>query len=412
MEKKHKAYLKMNIMSLFFIFISFTSVTLAWFAYSGISSVSTEVNVKAWYIELENNGETVSKDITISLSDIYPGMETVTETIDVKNQGDSDAQVKYSIVSARILGDAEDNYIVDETLIQSEYVEDILSHEYPFHINMNLSRNYVLPKGEESSFQVAISWPLDSDSDSLDSLWGTKAYTFQSDEETKKLADENYQIMPSIQVVLTVTAEQYIEEDSSSDPLYDLGDVILFDVINNQRCTEISSTCLNTYVIDTNNTLGDETVTLLPDPKTTYLNSNYGSYATSLATITTNWTVNTRPLLIEDLLKIVSRDVTSSFLVGDDISDLIIGNLNYGTRMSTELARALSYNGYYTFANEKFGYMTAGSCFWTNTEYDTNNGYAVIAIDETISKIYGLAKSTSCNVVPVILASKANLLVQ
>ena len=47
MKKKHQVYLRLNLMSLFLIAVSFISVTLAWFAYSGLATVSTEVDVKA-----------------------------------------------------------------------------------------------------------------------------------------------------------------------------------------------------------------------------------------------------------------------------------------------------------------------------------------------------------------------------
>ena len=70
-----------------FIVLSFISVTLAWFAYSGLSNVSTVVDVKAWYITLEKNGEEISNDIVISLSEIYPGMETLDEVVKIKNLG-------------------------------------------------------------------------------------------------------------------------------------------------------------------------------------------------------------------------------------------------------------------------------------------------------------------------------------
>jgi hypothetical protein len=57
MKKKTKLYLRLNLISLFFVAVSFISVTLAWFVYSGLSTVKTEVNVKAWYIELEKEEE-------------------------------------------------------------------------------------------------------------------------------------------------------------------------------------------------------------------------------------------------------------------------------------------------------------------------------------------------------------------
>ena len=409
MEKKHKLYLRLNIMSLAFIVISFISVTLAWFAYSGLSSVSTEIGVKAWYIELDKDGQPVSNDIVISLSDIYPGMNIVDELVNIKNLGDSDAQLSYSIVSARILGDEADNYVINDTTTTSEYVEDVLSHDYPFHININLSKNYILAKGEESSFEVSVSWPLDSGIDSLDSLWGTEAYKFEQSELAKKNSDANYQIKPSIQIVISVKAEQYIESDTTSDPNYDLGDVVLYDVVNNQVCTEISTTCLTTYVIDKNNTLGDDTVTLLPNVKNTYLSSSFNDYNATLSSITSGWTVGTRPLTVEDLLKITSNDVIGSTLSRDNISDLIIGKLTYNNRMSTEIAKAVSSNGHYNFANLKFDYLSSANCYWTSSEYNTTNAFATAKTGELSSKIYGEAKTASCNVVPVIIAPKTNL---
>ena len=83
MEKKYKRYLKADLISLFFIAVSFISVTLAWFAYTGIASSGLNVDIKAWHIEF--NGESkASNVITIPLSNIYPGMETVVESVNIK----------------------------------------------------------------------------------------------------------------------------------------------------------------------------------------------------------------------------------------------------------------------------------------------------------------------------------------
>ena len=70
MKRKHKIFLKANIMSLFFIAVSFISGTLAWFAYTGLSDVATEIDIRAWNIEL-NDGKT-SNDIKIALPEISP----------------------------------------------------------------------------------------------------------------------------------------------------------------------------------------------------------------------------------------------------------------------------------------------------------------------------------------------------
>jgi hypothetical protein len=188
-----------------------------------------------------------------------------------------------------------------------------------------------------------------------------------------------------------------------------LGDIVLFDVVNNGVCTEVSSTCLKTYVIDIDNKLGDETVTLLPDPNNIYLSGTYSNYSSIFGTITGGWAVNTRSLLVEDILKIISTDVNNSLLIRNNISDLIIGDLNYGNRVNTEISRAVSYNGYYKFINEKYSYLSVTNCYWTSSEYNSISGFAVKAIDVINSKLYDEAKTTSCNVVPVILANKASL---
>lgn len=410
MKRRHKLYLKINLMSVIFLVVSLISVTLAWFAYSGLVSVDTEIDVKAWNIEIEKDGQTVSNEIVISLDDIYPGMETITEDVDIKNLGDSDAQIRYEIKSARLLGNATDEFVVDGETITSEYVEDLLSHEYPFHININLTKNYALLKTGESKFSVSVSWPLDSDDDELDSLWGTAAYDFEEYQSSMKEVDGAYQIKPSIQVVISLTAEQYIAEDTSSDPNYNLGDEVLFNVVSNSRCSELSSSCLKTYVIDKNNTLGDATVTLFPDVTYALLpTGNYSSYSTNLSSYTSSWTVNSRALIVGDLLNIVSSDVVNSVLSRDNISDLIIGNLSYQTRMTTEINRAINYGGYYKFRNQNYPYIISSSCYWTNTEYDSSNAFAIKANGEVESRIYKELKETTCKVVPVIIANKLNL---
>ena len=130
MKPRHKVYLKINLVSLFFVIVSFISVTLAWFAYSGLSNVATEIGVKAWYIELEKNGKSISNDIVISLSEIYPGMDVVNEVVNIKNMGDSDAELNYKIVSARIL----DNEKIIMLLMIQKFHRTMLKISYRMNI--------------------------------------------------------------------------------------------------------------------------------------------------------------------------------------------------------------------------------------------------------------------------------------
>lgn len=407
MNRKYKAILKLNVISLFFIAISSISVTLAWFAYSGIASVSTEVEVKSWLIEFEKNQKTVSNDIVISLSEIYPGMDTVYESIKIKNKGDSNAQLSSSIVSARILDEE-----LDIKNFESNYILDRLSHHYPFSINMDLDDNFILAKGEDSTFNISISWPLDSDNDKTDSEWGNLAYQFGVSEQQKLSDDPEYQIRQSIKIIISVKAEQTTGSEESSDINYPLGDLILYDINNNVRCEQLSETCIRTHVIDINNKVGDTVVTLLPDILSTYPTGKYEKYDELLSTTVNKWKVNTRTLLIDDILKIVSKDIDKSVVVREGISDSIMGYLGYENSIDSLIGKLPSYDGYFRFLNTKYTYFVTNKCYWLAKEYDKDKAFVLTKNDEETSKVYGADKTSDCGVIPVILAPKANLTVK
>lgn len=405
MKARYKRYLKIYIVPIVFIATSFIFTTFAWFAYSGLRHVSTEIDVKAWYIELSKSGEVVTNNIVISLEDVYPGMETVDEVVSIENKGDSDAKLSYKILSSRIL----DTEINGESLENNKMLTDSLSHDYPFHINIDLSKNYINAGGDSSTFEVSVSWPLDSGNDALDSTWGTNSYNFQQGEQRRLLNDPNYIQRPAIQIVISIIAEQYLTTPESSDMEYDMGDVVLYDVLLNRSCNSVSETCLSTTVIDYDNKNGDTTVTLLPNLYGNYAVSTFSNYNTTLENYTYNWTAPTRALTVSDLLKVVQHDVINTVLNGNNISPQIVGNLDYGTRINTEISKAISFNGYYTFLNNKFSYLSHNSCYWTNTEYNLDNGFAFVRNNETNTKIYPKSKLDECRVIPVIVAPKTNL---
>ena len=408
MKKRHKLYLKLNLISLFFIVASFIFTTLAWFAYSGLSKLETEIDVKAWYIELSKSGETVSNNVVISLPTIYPGMDTVSEVIDIQNFGDSDAELSYKIISARILND---EFVTSEEL-DSDTLEDTLSHEYPFHVNIGLSNKVVLAETGTGSFEVSVSWPLDSGNDSLDSEWGKNAYQFDKNEKFQKQFNSKYVIRPSIQIVINVTAEQYVESEKSSSRDYVFGKKILFDPVNNKFCTELSTICMSTTVIDANNKLNSETITLLPNIYSTYESSTYDEYQNTFNRVTNGWTVEHRSLTVSDLLKVISTDVKNSYLVAPTLSNSIIGNMKNSNRITEITNKAISYNGYFTFLNDKFKYLyTSNSCYWLGDNYNDNQAFALTKIDTITSKIYGEDKSSICEVMPVIIAKKSDVIV-
>lgn len=418
MKERHKRYLKLNIMSLFFISVSFISITLAWFAYSGIASTKTEIDVKSWLVEFKKGENKISNDIAIAVTDIYPGMETFHESIKIFNQGDSDAQLSYNITSVRIFDDEISG--LENT---NEKLIDHLSHDYPFKINASVSDNYIEHGGGESQFDVSVSWPLDSGDDINDSIWGNKAYEFQKNEAIASAEDANYSERPSIKILISVKAEQLIEDnDNSPDLKYHLGNTILINKNNGNKCEALSTECIKTYVLDVNNKIGDEKVTLLPDLFNTYESGNFGSYNTMYESVVSSWKIKTRKLLLEDLLKVVSRDVFDTKIIRENlstqvISNVILGDVNntdkveknnviYDNRVEYLITQTTPYNGYISFKNEKQNFITSNKCYWINKEYDTTRGFALTKIDDSKSQIYGEVKNTSCSVVPVIIADK------
>jgi len=411
MKKRHKRYLKLNLLSLFFAAISFISITLAWFAYSGLVNTATQIDVKSWNIEFSNKSKSVSNELVISLPpDISPGMQTISETINVKNTGDSPATLGYEITSARIL---------NETLSGEESnLEDKLSHDYPFHINMSVSDTYVEAHDGTAEFTVSVSWPLDSDNDEKDSEWGNAAYDFNKNEETKS----------AIRVQILLKAEQYLGGDTptdpavynvrggsnkqkqvESDPAYNLGDIVLYNYQENKKCSNISSTCIKSYIIDKDNLLTDTSVTLLPDLYNSYKTATANNYTSQIESLTSGWETSTRPLSVEDILPVVSKDVINTLLIRPNISNEIVGYLDYGDRLTKHIERTISYQGYYKFENADFPYFVTSKCYWLSTKYDDTHQFALSKMDETYSKIYNENKTTTCSVVPVAEVSKARL---
>lgn len=413
-KKRYKRYLKINLISLLFIVISFSSLTLAWFAYSGLSSASMDIDVKGWYIELERGGKKSTNKIEVSLPEIYPGMDTVVEKVKLKNLGDYDASLKYTIETARILGKPEDNYVINEELnteYTSEQVEDILSHNYPFHININLSRDYILSNQTDVEFEVSVSWPLSSGDDIRDSEWGMAAYKFNKDEIEKANKDSNYQKRSPIKLEIKLTAEQYVKGDESSDINYYLGQNILYDVENNQKCTEVKGNCLSTYVIDNNNLVMDDYVKVIPELNNLNILSNIEQYDSKYNTLVGNWKVETEKLKIDDILYIITEDIDNSVIVRNELSEKIIGNLKYPDRLDIELNKIINSDSeykfmYYKFMNNRFPYLSSNTCYWTNSKFDELSTFAYDKLDEYTSKIFNQSNESECKIVPVIKINK------
>jgi hypothetical protein len=391
LSRRKKVFLKINIVSILFAVVSLISVTLAWFAYSGLATARTEVGVKAWYIEFEKDNEPVSNDIVISLEDIYPGMEPRKEEITIKNLGDADTKLKYKVNKARIL-DSQNDYYEMSNNMTSDYIEDAISHNYPFHIDISLSKLYLDSK-ENATFEVSVSWPLDSGNNALDSLWGNNAYQYSQAQELL-LPEER---SPAIEVNINVTAEQAIDDLDSVDTNFLLGKKIKFDTTTGETCTS-GNTCIDTYVIDTFNTVDDQYVNLLPR-----IDLGDGTYQ-DYQSINPSWHTDFRLLTVGDILKIISLDIDNSLIKINGISDRVIGKTGNTNRINSIISNVVTNSGYFTYTQPN--YLKYNSCIWTSDTY-SDKGFA---LDDT--KLYGENKNTECKMIPVLHVQKSKLVVE
>ncbi|MDD6271948.1 MAG: hypothetical protein PUA90_00305 [bacterium] len=386
MKERYKTYLKLNLISIFFIAVSFISISLAWFAYSGLVRTQTEIDVKAWHIEFNKSGEAVSNNVVISLSDIQPGMNSTYEKINIKNYGDSDAKISYKIEEVRILN--------EDLSIPFEFgsIEDKLANDYPFSINVSLNKKYLDAKTGEAVLNIGVAWPLDSDTDEEDSYWGNLAYEYQ---QTNPNA-------PSIKISIVIKAEQ-----NTDNYKYNSGDVFLYDAVNNVKCDKLGNTCIKTHILNTNVSEGDE-LFLLPDLYDTYQSGTFNDYNTLL---TNTWTVDNRDLKLNDILNLVSQDIDNTYLIRNNLSDRIIGYIEYNNRFNNYLNNIIKpYNSYIKYDTTKYSFLSSNNCYWINTEYNETQAFALVKDQNKGNIITPYDKTNICGVVPVIVLPKSILI--
>ena len=122
----------------------------------------------------------------------------------------------------------------------------------------------------------------------------------------------------------------------------------------------------------------------------------------------TNWKVNTRLLTSNDILKVVSKDIKESVIVRENLSDLVIGNLNDSNRITLVKQKVIDKDGYYKFLN-KYSYFVSNDCYWMNEEYNADKAFAVGKLDQDSMKLYGELKTSTCKVIPVLIVEKNKL---
>lgn len=126
----------------------------AWFVFISSASVNVRSNVISWDVNfLDENSEV--KDLQILTSDLYPGMDTYTKTIKIKNNSDLRAKFEANIDSISILGEE-----VSNSSNTYEEKADYLKNTYPFIVNITYPKD-ILDKNDSMDLVITIDWPYE-----------------------------------------------------------------------------------------------------------------------------------------------------------------------------------------------------------------------------------------------------------
>lgn len=200
-----KKIIGINLLSIFFFAMSLISITFAWFAFSKVVSSDMDIDVRAWSIDI-NDGTDLSNDLNIEIDSLSPGMETYDKTITINNEGDIDADLSFVITYLRIY------YQEYDVTNQSELFER-LNQDFPFEFNFVLSEK-ILKAGNSATFNIQVSWELDSGNDELDTYYGNQSSIFKQSEIEKKKMDSSYTMKTPIELRVNLKTQQHVENNS------------------------------------------------------------------------------------------------------------------------------------------------------------------------------------------------------
>lgn len=187
---------RIRISTILLLLVALSSSTFAWFVYATRIKAGITAHIESWNIIFTANDTNISEIVTFTVPNLYPGMETYTDSISAYNFGEKAATIRYEIESVRILNV---NYVInDETLTSDQMINDLAS-DFPFKIEFGLTNDVVNSTNGVTTFSINVSWPYESGNDALDTDWGNRAYTF---------ANSNPAGTPSIEMVVKVSAIQ------------------------------------------------------------------------------------------------------------------------------------------------------------------------------------------------------------
>lgn len=150
--KKHK-------LSLFILlFFCCASTTFAWFIYNKTVDMSLNAHVKSWDVVLGDEGN--EGEYVFQISDLYPGMETSTDSINVVNNGEVSADMSITIKSITLFGveQTADDYTLEVSPDGTEFVVT----GYPFELKFKIASKSIA-SGGKSQLSFELVWDYEND---------------------------------------------------------------------------------------------------------------------------------------------------------------------------------------------------------------------------------------------------------
>lgn len=187
-----KKYVKLHTLIILLVLLAFNSY--AWFIFATKVSGGLSAHVTSWDVTFQIGDQESITNVEIDVSTIYPGMETYTKVITVKNTGEAIADLSYKFDSITVLGT---NYTVGEEYTQ-EQIDNKIANDFPFKITVVIDKSELETVNGQGTFTITVEWPYESGDDALDTYWGEEAYEYNKLHPTES----------SLKLNLTLIAQQ------------------------------------------------------------------------------------------------------------------------------------------------------------------------------------------------------------
>ena len=177
---------KVKLRYLLLLIVLLVSNTFAWFIYNTQVDNKIDVHVRAWRIVLTKEDSQISDYVTFNVQNVYPGMTDYTDSLKVYNQGEVGATLRYTIMSANILGTeyiskegrAEKGENAVDTDLSSSDLEQKLASDYPFKISFKMGKDILAAEEDETTYTLTVTWAYESGDDAMDTYYGNLAYDY------------------------------------------------------------------------------------------------------------------------------------------------------------------------------------------------------------------------------------------